>query len=125
MNYAACLTRAVTWSLQVREMVSLIRGDLAPAARSTLMCLVTLDVHGRDIVKDLADKSVTAETDFQWLAQLRYYQEDGHTAVRQINTRVAYGYEYLGNTPRLVITPLTDRSVVGICFAHMFSLPDD
>lgn len=61
-----------------------------------------------DVVSALIQKRISNETDFEWLAQLRYYWEDD-VLVRIINATVNYAYEYLGNCPRLVITPLTDR----------------
>jgi len=39
----------------------------------------------------------------------RYYWHDDNLWVRAVNAEFPYGYEYLGNTMRLVITPLTDR----------------
>uniref|UniRef100_H2ZMD9 Dynein axonemal heavy chain 3 n=1 Tax=Ciona savignyi TaxID=51511 RepID=H2ZMD9_CIOSA len=65
-----------------------------------------------DLVTPLANwlkPELTTSVDFQWLSQLRYYCDGQDFAVQMINTDYNYGYEYLGNSGRLVITPLTDR----------------
>ncbi|XP_015509159.2 dynein axonemal heavy chain 3 isoform X1 [Neodiprion lecontei] len=96
-------------SSQIDKTVALVRGKLEPGARITLNALIVIDVHARDVVKLLVEKKVTSVTDFNWISQLRYYWIDDSITVSMITTEVAYAYEYLGNSPRLVITPLTDR----------------
>jgi len=76
-------------------------------------------VHERDVVDDLIKFNVKEVNAFRWQSQLRFEinddpEDDGSGETKSAFARVCdwiqeYKYEYLGNSERLVITPLTDR----------------
>lgn len=99
---------------QIEDIVMMVRKPLEDQVRITLKALVVMDVHARDVVRDLANKGIQNAADFDWTAQLRFYWETfegvkNTLVVKMVTAEIKYSYEYLGNSARLVITPLTDR----------------
>jgi dynein heavy chain len=92
----------------------MVQSDLTKPVRQKIMCLITMDAHSRDIIGILDAEGVTKQDEFQWQTQLKGLydasQDDFLFAIA--DARLNYGYEYLGNGARLVITPLTDRIYV-------------
>ena len=107
----------------IHEMVGLVKTDLTIAQRETIKSLIVLEVHNRDVTEKVSELQVDSLNNFEWAKQLRYYYEveEKDVFARQTNTRFRYGYEYLGNGTRLVITPLTDRCYMTLTGAlHLF-----
>ena len=96
---------------QLNGLRTVVRGDLSKISRMTLSALIVIEVHARDVVDNMIQQGVSSLNDFEWISQLRYYWLNitEELELRVVNARFPYGYEYLGNTTRLVITPLTDR----------------
>ena len=99
-------------------LVGLVRQNISALHRCTIEAMIVLDVHAKDVVKEeLIDQQEASITSFAWLKQLRYYWEDNDVWVKIIINTIDYSYEYLGNSARLVITPLTDRCYRTLCSA--------
>ncbi|XP_052130991.1 dynein axonemal heavy chain 6 [Frankliniella occidentalis] len=92
-------------------LAGMVRGELTKLDRAVLCALITINVHARDNVSALVKSQVVERSNFEWLKQLRYYWDDeiDNCVARMSTSHYVYGYEYLGASPRLVITPLTDR----------------
>lgn len=95
--------------MQLLDLVDLVRRRLTKQQQVSINALIVIDVHAKDVVERLFKSSVDSLNAFEWISQLRYYWENDDCYVKCIQTNFPYGYEYLGNTLRLVITPLTDK----------------
>lgn len=105
-------------------VAALVRGELTKIQRAVFGALITIDVHNRDIVSGLIASKVTGAGDFEWIKQQRYYWDvdSDNCHVKMSSSVYSYGYEYLGCSTRLVITPLTDRCYLTLTGAMQLNL---
>ncbi|KAM9371423.1 dynein axonemal heavy chain 9-like [Phaethornis superciliosus] len=99
---------------QLNTLVTMLIGQLSKGDRQKIMTMCTIDVHARDVVAKMIAQKVNNAQAFIWLSQLRHRwsDEEQHCFANICDAQFLYSYEYLGNTPRLVITPLTDRCYI-------------
>jgi dynein heavy chain len=99
---------------QLTNLITLVQGDLSKGNRQMIMTICTLDVHARDMVAKLIQEKADNAQCFSWQSQLRlrWEEEQNDCFINICDAHFRYSYEYLGNTPRLVVTPLTDRCYI-------------
>ncbi|XP_076166258.1 dynein axonemal heavy chain 7 [Ptiloglossa arizonensis] len=90
--------------------------------RHVLTSLIIIVRNQKDIIKLLLDKNIVRSTDFEWVAQLRYYLEENDVKVLMFNTSIRYGYEYNCYKQYIINTPLTDRCFHTLMQAYEYHL---
>ncbi|KAI6079846.1 Cytoplasmic dynein 2 heavy chain 1 [Aix galericulata] len=87
-----------------------------------LKALILDIIHNIDLVKQLNQAQVHSAEDWAWKKQLRFYMKDQKCYVQMVDAELQYTYEYQGNSPKLVYTPLTDKCYLTLTQAMKMGL---
>ena len=76
-----------------------------------MKALILDTIHHISIVEELIESKVRSIDDWLWKKQLRFYmdKETKKATIQMVDADFEYTYEYQGNAPKLVHTPLTDK----------------
>lgn len=100
---------------RIAELIKRVKGKIRNRdLRVKIITVITVDVHARDVVESFVKKKIADLNNFNWKKQLRFYYDfkEKDYDIKIADYVVRYSYEYIGNTGRLVITPLTDRCYI-------------
>ncbi|PAA68244.1 hypothetical protein BOX15_Mlig013490g1 [Macrostomum lignano] len=86
-------------------------GEEAAILELKLKALILDMIHNIDVVDQLMAHNTRRQEDWMWQKQLRFYLKpsDKCCEIRMVDAVFEYTYEYQGNAPKLVHTPLTDK----------------
>ena len=104
---------------RLNSLIQMVLGKMDRAMRTKVISLITMDVHGRDTMQRLIDGKAEGPSSFLWAQQLRFYwvNDTKEVDIKITDYRSKYFYEWVGNSGRLVITPLTDRCYITLTMA--------
>ncbi|CAE7455231.1 ODA11, partial [Symbiodinium sp. KB8] len=94
---------------RLRDGEKLAMKDLLARENKQLKDLIKLT---RKKLSEVISSSPSSSCAFQWAAQLKARFVNSNAQIEVADANFPYAFEYLGNGPRLVITPLTDRIYV-------------
>ncbi|CAG9311235.1 unnamed protein product [Blepharisma stoltei] len=96
-----------------------VQPGISKDLRTKIITIITIDVHGRDVIDKFAFNKISDTTAFAWQSQLKFEWKGANESdpnkdcmISICDWRSRYAYEYVGNCGRLVITPLTDRCYI-------------
>jgi dynein heavy chain len=115
-------------------LINKVTRPLDVLERMKVINIITIDVHSRDVVQNFVNMRINEAESFSWQSQLKFewtLDKNSDVSSRQfcrfpwetnkgkfkcvikiVDWFRFYSYEYVGNTLRLVITPLTDRCYI-------------
>lgn len=103
-------THKTNLQAQLRELNLYAGRNDDPLIGLKLKSIIMDLIHNIEVVSLLIKHHVDKDTDWLWRKQLRYYLDNsGNCVLRMVDAEFMYSYEYQGNAPKLVHTPLTDR----------------
>jgi dynein heavy chain 2 len=99
-----------------QQLSSLTSLQLDGALQQAKLKALILDlIHNIEVLDTLLANKVQRANEWHWFRQLRYYLKPGAAfdqrpcTVRMLECELLYSFEYQGNAPKLVHTPLTDK----------------
>ncbi|KAL7696985.1 dynein heavy chain [Lotmaria passim] len=95
------------------DTLTAVTAELGPVEVLKVKALILDTIHNIEVVELLIARDVRRVEEWWWKKQLRYRMGDGDAkyrcTVHMADTTFDYTYEYQGNAPKLVHTPLTDK----------------
>ncbi|XP_012233843.2 dynein axonemal heavy chain 7-like [Linepithema humile] len=111
-----------TYADWTTSIIDELKEKLARRRRNLLMSLIIIMSAHKEVIKLLLERNITERTDFEWIAQLKYYCSAETVEISVFDATIEYGYEYNYYQQNIVNTPLTDRCFRTILQAYRYHL---